>query len=111
MTEILVSYHFPTTCPSEKEGKKWKRAAIKIGRVRQDGRIENTPYRFRRRTVRGGIAYTRNQELIDLPNGDKMNPATGSRFKKCKSGKGYWSRRDKTFVPEPYLVRKRRVQK
>ena len=115
MKEVIVSHHFPTVTPPDNGKGKWKRAAVKVGRVRPDGKIEHTPYRFRKRTVKGGIAYTSNSELVDLPNGNKQNPATGEVFvptKKTRNEKrkAWWGRQSKTYVPPSYLERKRRVQ-
>ena len=100
MGKEKISYHYPSR-QKTKDG--WREASTIVGRVRRDGSIENTPYRFRRRRVVGGIAITQHKELVDLPSGDKMNPATGARFKRTKSGKGWWNKRDKVFVPNSYL--------
>lgn len=99
-----VSYHYPTRKKTEIG---WRGAAEKVGRVLEDGRIENTPYRFRRKKVCGGIAITQHKELVDLPTGDKMNPATGARFKRTKRGTGWWNSRDKVFVPNQYYQEER----
>ena len=95
-----ISYHYPTL--EKGENGEWREAGTVIGKVRADGSIEGTPYRFKRREIRGGIAITQHKELVDLPNGDKMNPATGARFKRTRSGNGWWNKRDGVFVPNKY---------
>lgn len=114
--QVEVSYHFPTLHPPEEKGSgEWRRAAVKVGKVAPDGRIENTPFRFKKRTVKGGVAYTRNQVLVSLPGGDKVNVATGERFAptrktRKRTRKAYWGSRSRTYVPPSYLEEKRNVQ-
>lgn len=73
-----------------------------VGKVLPDGTIEKTPYKFKKRKVVGGVAYTRNGTLI-VDGKDLVNPATGERFKPTKKGTGFFSWLTQCFI-KPYYT-------
>jgi hypothetical protein len=70
-----------------------------VGKVLPDGRIENTPYKFKSE-IRGGVAVTTNSTLI-IDGDDLVNPATGERFKPTKRATGFFSWLTQCFI-KPY---------
>jgi hypothetical protein len=86
------------------DGRFFDSRGIVVGKVLEDGSIENTPYKFKHNEIRGGVAITTNSELV-RQGGLLVNPATGEKFIPTKSGKGFFSKATMSFV-KPYLMEK-----
>mgnify|MGYP000014568496 CR=1 FL=1 len=106
MGKDRITYHYPVSEIGE-DGKWRYTRGREVGRVLSDGSIENTPYRFKRRRVVGGIAVTTNSTLIRITKDHLRNPATGEIFTRTRKGTGFWGKESKVFVPEPYYEREK----
>lgn len=103
MPKEVASY--PVLQPPEKKDGKWRKFLGEIvGRVLADGSIENTDYKFREGSIKGGIAVANHHQLKERGDGSLINPATGDVFHKTKKGTGYFCREKKIFV-NPYAER------